>query len=127
MYRRLYDDNSRYVALAQTKLADIILRDGRPQEALPIAEEAHAKLASEPVLLAYAAGVQSAALAALGRAEEAEALVPELRPPSRPPAPSERMMMARALELYSGWASRAASDAMKAQLTADEYLPISLR
>jgi tetratricopeptide (TPR) repeat protein len=127
MYRRLYDDNSRYVALAQTKLADILLRSGRAQEALRIVEEAHSKLASEPVLLAYAASVQAAALAALGRATEAETLVPELRPPSRPPALSERVMMARALELYSGWASQDASEALKAELTAEEYLPISLR
>jgi tetratricopeptide (TPR) repeat protein len=128
MYRRLHDDDHKYVALAQTKLADILLRAGRTQEALQISEEADSKLVAEPVLQAYAASVHASALARLGRIADAEALVPELRPPdSPPPTLKERVMMARALELYSSWAPKDASEALKAQLITDEYLPINLR
>jgi serine/threonine protein kinase len=105
MYARLSDAASRDAALAEARLADLLLATDRYEDARAAAVQAAASAADDRVVAAYAASVQAAALAALGRRNEAQVLTPALRPGSMQPFLVEHLTMARAYALYAGWAA----------------------
>jgi hypothetical protein len=105
MYARLSDAASRDAALAEARLADLLLATDRYEDARAAAVQAAASAADDRVVAAYAASIQAAALAALGRPDEASALAPAQRPGPIQPFLIEHLTMARALTLYAGWAT----------------------
>jgi hypothetical protein len=92
---------------------------------LQLIDTARTSLTGKNVTLAYAASVQAAALAALGRTNEARALEAAMRPPVQQSSLLERMVMSRALGVYTTWAPPDAAERFKADLTAAGFLPIS--
>jgi hypothetical protein len=74
------------------------------EDARAAAAQADASAADDRVIAAYAASVQAAALAALGRRDDAQVLAPALQPGSIQPFLAEHLTMARAYALYAAWA-----------------------
>jgi non-specific serine/threonine protein kinase/serine/threonine-protein kinase len=92
------------VGVVETRIADLRVTFGRPEEALAIARQARPKFGADVISKAYATSVEAAALAALGRRDQAEALVPALAVSKPPKNVLNRIAMARAIDLYATWA-----------------------
>ena len=105
MFDGLSDKTPGDVLDARARLADLLLIEGHDEQALVAAARTVATASDDAVVRAYAASVQAAALAALGRRTEAEGLASELRPEPMQPFLVDHLTMARALSLYAGWAS----------------------
>jgi len=79
-----------------------------------------------PSTRVYATSAQAAALADLGRREEAEALAPGLRPTGPRPGIQGRIALTRALVLYAHWAPNSEVARLRADLAGAGFMPLDL-
>jgi hypothetical protein len=125
-YTQILGADNPSVGVAEARLADILVGTGRPEEASAIAARAIPKLERSPITRVYATSAQAAALADLGRREEAEALAPGLRPTGPRPGIQGRIALTRALALYARWAPDSEVERVRADLAAAGFVPLDL-
>ena len=101
------------LTLVQARLADLLVQVGKYDEVLALAETVRA--ADRKARAAYAAGAEAAALAAMGRRAEAEALRAQLLPEELMPFILDRIALTRILALYALWATPPDVEAMRAE------------